>query len=58
MRGSMPITRPMASTGTFICVSNTERQIRPEPGMPGAPIESTTMDTIIDKSMPSPTGTP
>ena len=38
--------RPTASTGTFNCVSSTERQTSPAPETPGAPIDKIIIELL------------
>ena len=45
---SIPMTNATAAIGTFNCASNTDRQTKPAPGIPGAPTESTMMEISTD----------
>ena len=43
--------RPTASTGTFNCVSSTERQTSPAPETPGAPIDKIIIEATIGSKL-------
>ena len=50
MRESMPITSVTASIGTFNCANRTDRQTRPDPGIPGAPTERIIIEISTDNT--------
>ena len=48
IKGYSPMTKVTASAGTPIWDASTVMQIRPEPGAPGAPTESTMMEMNME----------